>query len=175
LRLSAPLEREVELGAVRIPLLDWPGYAGPLLHVADPFAPDAALAATLAAALSPEYRVLSLVPRPDCPYQVQVDDLRGVLLQFGFESPVLISSGLGVAIVVPLAAWYPELVGTLVLIDPSYQAPDAKSVAARALRDCPPDWPRLTAQLRCELLALDSTQADLLAQLRTFLERGRIP
>jgi pimeloyl-ACP methyl ester carboxylesterase len=160
---------------VRIPLLDWPGYAGPLLHVADPFAPDPGLAGQLAAALSPAYRVLSIAPRADCPYQAQVDDLRRVLLQFGFESPILISAGFGVAIVVPLAAWYPELVGSLVLINPSYRPPDAESVAARALRDCPPDWTALTARLRGPTLTLDSTRPDLLAQLRTFLERGRIP
>ena len=160
---------------MRLALLDWPGYAGPLVHLADPFAPDADLVAKLAAALSPAYRVLSLAPRADCPYQVQVDDLRRVLLQFGFQHPVLVATGRGAVLIQLLAAWYPELVGGLVLIDPNVEPPAGETMAARALRDCPPDWTVLTARLSGPRLTLEATQPDLVAQLRAFLERGRIP
>jgi pimeloyl-ACP methyl ester carboxylesterase len=143
--------------------------------VADPLAPDRSLATQLASAFAPRWRVLSIAPRGDCPYQVYADDLQRVLLQFGFLKPVLISSGLGAVVIQLLAAWYAALVEAVVVVDPLDAAPAAESVAARSLRDCPPDWAALTARLRCRQLVLHADQPDLVAQLRTFLDGGRIP
>jgi pimeloyl-ACP methyl ester carboxylesterase len=98
-----------------------------------------------------------------------------VLLQFGFEQPVLVSSGHGAVLVQLLAAWFPALVSALVLIDPNHAPPEGETISARALRECPPDWTAITARLSCRRLTLHATQPDLLAQLRAFLERGRIP
>lgn len=176
-RLRVCLERQAELGPVHLRLLDWPGHLGPLVHVPDPFAPpdDAhALAAQLADALSPRYRLLSVAPRADCPYLVQVDDVRRVLEQFGFVSPVLVTRGRGVAVVQPLAAWYPRLVGALVLVDPCYAppGPDTVGPAAQSLHDCPPDWPRLANGVTCPSLVLEAGNPSLLDRLRALLEPG---
>lgn len=38
-----------------------------------------------------------------------------------------------------LAAWYPEHVRRVVLVNPRYTL-EGDSVEARALRECPPDW-----------------------------------
>jgi pimeloyl-ACP methyl ester carboxylesterase len=174
--LRVCLERDLELAAVHLSVLDWPGHAGPLVYVPDPLAATEpfALAARLAATLAPRYRVLAIMPRPDCPYLVQVDDLRRALQQFGFLSPaVLVSSGLGAALVLPLAAWYPVLVRAIALIDPREQPPPPSTPAARALADCPPDWPRLKSAVACPLLVLHSRQPDLVARVEAVLASQR--
>jgi pimeloyl-ACP methyl ester carboxylesterase len=168
--LRVCLEREVELGASSLRLLDWPGRRGPLVVVADPFAPTeaAALAGRIAEAFAPRYRVLHVAPRPAAPYQVHVEDTRGVLQQFGFVRPVLVSSGLGAVVVLLLAAWYPALVGALVLIDPTYAPPMDATLAARALRECPPDWAAVRRGVHCRELVLESATPDLLERLGAF-------
>jgi pimeloyl-ACP methyl ester carboxylesterase len=138
------LERQIELGSTRIRVLDWPGHAEPIVCVPDPFAPDDAMAAHIAAEFAPVHRVVSIQPRQDVAYQAQVDDLRRTLQQFGFLNTLLVSSGHGACLVLPLAAWYHGLVRAVVLIDPQYAAPASDSLSARTLRDCPPDWPALT-------------------------------
>lgn len=138
------LERQIELGTVRVRVFDWPGHGEPIVYVPDPFAPDDDLPTRIAAEFAPRYRVLSIEPRRDVAYQAQVDDLRRALHQFGFLNTLLVSSGLGACVVLPLAAWYEPLVRTVVLIDPRYNPPTTShSLSARTLRDCPPDWARL--------------------------------
>ena len=163
------LEREAELVGASLRLLDWPGHAGPIVFVDDPFAPDFTLAARIAEAFAPRYRVLHIALRPDAPYQVHVEDVHGVLQQFGFARPVLVASGLGAVIVVLLAAWYPSLVGALVLLDPVYEPPRDERLPACALRECPPDWSAIRRRLRCRELLLEGAAPDLLDRLGAFL------
>ena len=122
----------------------------------------------LGAALAPRYRVLSVSSRGDAPYQVDVLDLVGVLSQFGFRTPVLVGERLGCVTALVAAAWYPDRVGGLILAHPVYDPPRSEGVAARALRDCPPDWSRLRAAVRCPILESAGPQdveAFLTAQL----------
>jgi pimeloyl-ACP methyl ester carboxylesterase len=51
-----------------------------------------------------------------------------------------------------VGAWYPDRVGRLILIDPSYDSPSLQGVAERALRDCPLDWRSLRAAVTCPVL-----------------------
>ncbi|HEV7664075.1 MAG TPA: alpha/beta hydrolase [Chloroflexota bacterium] len=167
-RLRVCLERTVELGAVRLALRDWPGLAGPLVHVADPFSPASETPSVLAEALVPIYRVVSLSPRGNSPYQVDTSDLLGTLDQFGFVEPTLVGERLGCVAALLLAAWYPERVGRLVLIDPTYDPPASDNIAARALLDCPPDWPALRARTRCPVLVV-RWSASSVGEITTFL------
>jgi pimeloyl-ACP methyl ester carboxylesterase len=149
-RLRVCLDRVVELAAARLRLRDWPGVAGPLVHVPDPISPAAHpaapafalaaesstlaspaadLAAALAAAFAPRYRVLSLALRPNQPYQVHAADLLAVLDQFGFDSPILIGEGLGCVAALLVAAWHPKRVGRLALIQPTYAAKPAPTAS----------------------------------------------
>ncbi len=139
------------------------------MHVPDPLAPSP-LAEKLAAALAPTYRVLSIAPRAGVPYQVTGLDVAGVLAQFGFVEPVLIGEGLGCLTVVLAAAWYPRGVSRVVLVDPVCGAPDGDSLEARALRECPPDWPALRSGLRCSVLELRADDAALPRRVEAFLE-----
>jgi pimeloyl-ACP methyl ester carboxylesterase len=166
--LRVCLERTVELDNVRVRVRDWPGRAGPLVHVADPVSPVDSVVERVAAALAPRYRVLSFASRGEAPYQVDVLDLIGVLSQFGFRTPVLLGERLGCVTALVAAAWYPDRVAGLVLVDPLYEAPQSEDMAARALRDCPPDWPSVRAALRCPVLesnALEAIEAFLRAQV----------
>ena len=106
----------------------------------------------LAAELAPRYRVLSVSSRGEAPYQVDVTDLVGVLSQFGFRTPVLLGERRGCVTALIATAWYPARVAGLILLDPLFEAPTSAGVAARALRDCPPDWPALRAAVRCPVL-----------------------
>ncbi len=161
---------------------DWPGLAGPLVHVPEPLSsassassvdsvldglahvPDPLSVAHsvidgLADALAPRYRVLSVSSRGDAPYQVDAGDLIGVLSQFGFRTPVLVGERLGCVTALVAAAWYPDRVAGLILANPVYDPPRSETVAARALRDCPPDWSRLRAALRCRVLENSAPEA----------------
>ena len=147
---------------------DWPGRAGPLVHVPDPAWSVDSVVERLAGALTPGYRVLSVASRGEAPYQVDVVDLVGVLSQFGFRTPVLVGERLGCITALVAAAWYPDRVAGLILADPVYDPADSDGLAARALRDCPPDWSRLRAALRCPVLessALEAVEAFLRAQV----------
>jgi pimeloyl-ACP methyl ester carboxylesterase len=131
-------------------LRDWPGLLGPIVHVPDPFA-TSPLVEALAAILAPRYRVVSLWPRPSVAYQVAAADVLGFLDQFGFDSPTLIGEGLGRVAALVVAAWHSTRVGRLVLVEQS-DDPPPDTLEARALHDCPPDWPRLRAAVRCPIL-----------------------
>ena len=167
-RLRVCLERTVELDNVRLRVRDWPGRAGPLVHVPDPLSSADSVVERVAAALAPRYRVLSVAPRGDAPYQVDVVDLIGVLSQFGFRTPVLLGERLGCVTALLAAAWYPDRVAGLILADPVYDPPASEEVAARALRDCSPDWSSVRSALRCRVLesnALEAIEEFLQAQV----------
>src|SRR5438132_9388241 len=100
------LERIVELDNVRLRLRDWPGYAGPLVHVPDPLV-SSVVVECIAASLAPRYRVVSLSPGNSVAYQVHATHLLAVLSQFGFVAPILVGEGLGCLATLIVAAWYP--------------------------------------------------------------------
>jgi len=134
---------------------DWPGRDGPLVHVPDPLAPSLSIES-----FAPEYRVLSITPRENAAYQVQADDVVGVLAQFGFARPIVVGEGLGCAAALLVAAWSPECVGALILVDPTYRS-SGDSLAARSLRECPPNVTSLRQTIQCPVLesaSLDGIQ-----------------
>ncbi|HEX8968999.1 MAG TPA: alpha/beta hydrolase [Chloroflexota bacterium] len=134
----------------------------------DPLQPTA-LIDGLAGALAARYRVISLSPRRETAYQVAGNDVLGMLQQFGFAAPVLAAEGLGCAAALIVAAWYPGRVAGVALIDATYSAPPGDSLEARALRDCPPDWPGLIRQIRCPVLDVRGTALSLVADIEAFL------
>jgi pimeloyl-ACP methyl ester carboxylesterase len=164
------LERIVELEGVRLRLRDWPGRRGPLVHVADPLDDATNAIDTLAAALAWRYRVLSLRPRRASPYQVDFADLLATLDQFGFQRPILIGEKLGCVPALLVAAWQAGRVAGLVLLDPTYDPPPTDGIPARALRDCPPDWPSLRDAVACPVLGL-RWGASAVDELETFLDQ----
>jgi pimeloyl-ACP methyl ester carboxylesterase len=170
--LRVCLERTVDLDGVCLRLRDWPGLGGPLVHVPDPLSANDGAIEMVAAALAWRYRVLSLYPRGASPYQVDYVDLLAVLDQFGFPSPVLIGERLGCIAALLVAAWQPGRIAGLVMIDPTCDPPLADGIEARALRDCPPDWPALRQAVTCPVLvqqanalALDELEQFLVTQL----------
>jgi pimeloyl-ACP methyl ester carboxylesterase len=142
------------------------------VHVPDPLSPSDVVADTLGAALAPGYRVISVDPRRGQPYQVQAADLLAMLVQFGFAAPVLVGDKLGCVAALLVAAWHPGRVGRLVLIDPTYDAPPAHadSIEARALSDCPPDWPSLRGAVQCAVLVRRWHDASDAHGLEAFLQ-----
>ena len=128
---------------------DWPGIAGPLVHVPDPLSATG-LVEEIASRVAPRYRVISVSPRSGVPYQVSATDLLGVLNQFGFENTVLVGEGLGCLTALVVAAWYPEQVGRLILVQPCWHASD-NTPEGWALRDCPPDLDSLRQRVRCQV------------------------
>jgi pimeloyl-ACP methyl ester carboxylesterase len=169
-RLRVCLDRVVELAGARLTLRDWPGVDGPLVHVPDPLTPTDDVAIALAEAFAPRQRVVSLSPRGGAPYQVDAADLLATLEQFGFAQPTLVGERLGCVPALLLAAWYPERVERLVLVDPTYERPliDEDTVVARALRDCPPDWSTLRAGVRCPMLVV-RWNVNAVEELTNFL------
>lgn len=163
------LERTIELAEVRLRLREWPGVAGPLVHVPDPLSVDDGFAQGLAEVFAPRYRVLSVQPRGASPYQVDACDLLALLDQFGFASPVLIAEGLGCVAAVLVAAWHVDRVAGLVLVEPVYAPPLADGVPARALRDCPPNWPSLREAVQCAVLDVPRTAA--VVDIERFLDQ----
>jgi pimeloyl-ACP methyl ester carboxylesterase len=149
-------------------LRDWPGLAGPLVHLPDPFAASELIDA-LASRLAPRVRVLSLSPRVASTYQVDAADALGMVEQFGFESPVLLGERLGCVAALLLAAWYPGRVGGLILFDATDQPPPGDSVAARALRECPPRSAALRQAVRCRVLEVDGARASIADDVGAFL------
>ena len=166
------LERTVELEGARLRLRDWPGTRGPLVHVPDPLSPGDVLVETLAASSAADARVISVEPRAGYPYQIQAADLHATLAQFGFATPVLVGERLGCVAALLVAAWFPDAVSKLVLVDPTYAAsPECTgSIEARALHDCPPDWPSVRTAVRCPILEIRWTNAALaVTNLQAFL------
>ena len=161
------LERTIELDAVQLALRDWPGFGGPVVHAPDPLS-QTSLVDSLATALAPTVRVLSVTPRPGMPYPVAAMDLAGVLRQFGFGSPTLVGEGLGSVTVLVVAAWFSDLVGRVVLVDPTSAASPGDSLEARALRECPPDVTRLRRAIACEVLDLASDDPALVQRIEAF-------
>ena len=143
---------------------------GPLVHLPDPT--HGSVIEVLAAALAPRFRVLSIHPRADRPFQVQVDDLEGVLTQFGFEHIVLAAEGLSCTSALLLAAWYPRRVAAMALIDPDLRPPTGDSLTARSLRECPPDWPRLRELARCTIVELAGDSPSLVSEIERLLTSG---
>jgi pimeloyl-ACP methyl ester carboxylesterase len=144
---------------VRVHVRDWPGFEGPLLHLPDPLVPSP-LVEQLAALVTPRWRVMSIAPRPDVPYQVQLADVLGVMDQFGFLHAIVVAEGVACVTALLLATWYSQHVGRVVLVQPRF-ALDGKSLQARALRDCPPDCVRLRADLKCPVE--EATSAEQVA------------
>jgi pimeloyl-ACP methyl ester carboxylesterase len=161
------LERTIELDAVRLAVRDWPGVGGPLVHVPDLLLPST-LVEGLALALAPTCRVLSVAPRINVAYQVAAMDLADVLRQFGFPRPVLLGEGLGCLHVLIVAAWYPELVWRVVLVDPTSVPSAGDSLETRALRNCPPDMTSLRRAVKCDVLELASDDAALGQRIEAF-------
>jgi pimeloyl-ACP methyl ester carboxylesterase len=93
--------------------------------------------------------------------------------QFGLYGRVIVAEGLGCATALLLAAWHPERVAALALIDRRFELAGS-SLAARALRDCPPDWARLRLDISCGVLELSADQPDLGARLESLLN-GPLP
>jgi pimeloyl-ACP methyl ester carboxylesterase len=159
-RLRVCLERSVELSVVCLRVRDWPGRGGPIVHLPDPFGASP-LIVELASALAPRYRVLSLEPRADVSYVDDASDLASFLRVFGFEHAVLVAEGVGCAAARVVAAWHPELLAGLVLVEPRYTA-DAAGLRGRGLRDCrldigPPSVPLLElAELEAFLATLEA-------------------
>ena len=147
---------------------DWPGLAGPLIHLPDPLGPSN-LIDRIALRVAPRWRVLSVSPRADTTYQLDAADTLGVVEQFGFRSPVLLGERLGCVQALLLAAWYPERVGGLILLEASGQPPGGDDVAARALRDCPPDVAALRRAVRCRVLELSDGSVSLTSDVEAFL------
>lgn len=164
------LERTLELPEVRLRLRDWPGRAGPLVHVPDPLAPQDTLVEALAAALAPRWRILSVQPRGASPYQVDAADLLAVLDQFGFETPVLVAEGLGCVAALLVAAWHVRRVAGLVLVEPTCAAPLTEGLPRRALLDCPPDWPALRRAVSCPALVVAQAAAAV-EQVTSFVNQ----
>jgi pimeloyl-ACP methyl ester carboxylesterase len=158
------LERTIELENVRLSVRDWPGLGRAIVHAPDPLSPRSLI--DLLVTLAPTHRVLSVAPRAGIAYQVTALDLQGVLEQFGFESPVLVGEGLGCVSMALVAAWRPERVGGLVLVDATCEPPPGDSLEARALRDCPPDWTLLRARMTCDVLELRADDASLLQRIK---------
>jgi pimeloyl-ACP methyl ester carboxylesterase len=157
----------VELDDVRLRLRDWPGLAGPLVHIPDPI-DSSELIQRIANTLAPHFRVVSLSPRGDSLYMVDAADLRDTLRQFGFSTPMLIGEKLGCLTSLLVAAWYPTSVRGLVLIDASYDPPSLDTVGAKVLFDCPPDLARLRSAVRCQVKELKGVSETLVADVEAF-------
>ena len=134
-RLAVRLDREVVLAPVRLLVREWPGHRGPLVITWPAAMPDPS-------PLAPRWRVLSLSPRAEVPYQVQAWDILGLLDQFGFAKPVL----LGGPPALMVAACFPRAVAGLALVE-SHALPPGPD-----LLDCPSDLGALRTRLTCPVL-----------------------
>jgi len=145
--------------------------SSPVGDLTDPFAPSS-LVERLAARLAPTHRVLSVTPREGVAYQVAAADFLGVLDQFGFASPILVGERVGCVPLVLVAAWYPERLGGVILVDPTSEPPTVHGSGPEAwsLRDCPPDLGALQARLTCKVLETSAQSADLMHTIEAFLQ-----
>ena len=149
----------------------------------DPLGSLPDLASTLGNALAPDWRVIALAPRPELPYQAQAVETLRLLDTFGFEQPVLLGSGLASGVALLLAAWYPNLVDGLILVNPGLTRARrhklailaADTPAWRAWLDAPPAWARVESQVTCPVLRLPArTSAPTVEPARAFLHRLRL-
>jgi pimeloyl-ACP methyl ester carboxylesterase len=157
--LRVCLSRSLEVTGATLYFRDWPGLGRAIVCFALDFDPAPALAATLA----PRHRVVSLSAREAVSYQTDAADLAAFLRTFGFEAPILVSVGLGALAPLLVAAWWPSLVGALLLVAPVREA--AAGLAGRGLRECPPDWDALLALVCCPVRLLDSWSASAVEEL----------
>jgi pimeloyl-ACP methyl ester carboxylesterase len=104
----------------------------------------------LASTLDDTRRILSVHPRGDAPYQVHVADVLELITQFGFEGVWLVGERLGCVTALLAAAWRPECVARVRLVDACFTA-DGDSLFARSLRDAPPDWNAIRASIICPI------------------------
>jgi pimeloyl-ACP methyl ester carboxylesterase len=172
----ACLEREIDALTLR----EWPGLRGPLVCLSDPLGSLSGLPSAFGNQLAPEWRVFSLAPRPELPYQAQAAELLRVLDTFGFERSVLLGSGLGGGIALLIAAWYPKRVAGLVLVNNhalttgrrrKIAALAADQPAWRAWLDAPPAWKRLESRVVCPVLrARTRAVRRVLDDTRAFLQ-----
>jgi pimeloyl-ACP methyl ester carboxylesterase len=154
------LARSLDLPGICLQFRDWPGHGGPVIHFPDPFAASP-LIASVAADLAPRFRVLSLAPRSDVPYQADALDVSTFLDAFGFDHPVVLAEGIGCVAALLAATWHPHRVAALLLVEPSAATP-RPGLPGRGLRECPPDLAALRAALSVPEIAL--------ADLAGFLE-----
>jgi len=68
-----------------------------------------------------------------------------------------------------VAAWYPERVGRVVLVDHTLE-PEGDDIAALSLRECPADWRALRDRVGCDVLELRSADPALVERVKTLLE-----
>ncbi len=151
--LRVTLSRTVELPPVALRFDEWPGYGGAVVC----FACEAA--ESLAEVLAPRWRVVNLHAREDVTYQQDAADLQALLRTIGLERPLLIGQGMFAIAPLLVAAWWPELLGALLLV-----SPDLNSFT-RGVRECPPDRDALLALVRCPVRVLDAfslTEAEQL-------------
>jgi pimeloyl-ACP methyl ester carboxylesterase len=112
---------------------------------------------------------MSFLPRPGCPYQVHVGDLLASMTQFGLSQSVIVAEGLGCVTALILAAWHPERVGALALVDACYDGPPDAGLITRSLRECPPDWSVIRAGIGSPILELSSASPALAAEVERLL------
>jgi pimeloyl-ACP methyl ester carboxylesterase len=147
--------------------------------LADPLGSLPGLPEALATALSPDWRVVQLTLPPKVPYQAHAAQTVWLLDTFGFESPVLLGSGLAAGVALLVAAWYPARVAGLVLMSPGLTPARRHKIAAlaadepawRAWLDAPPAWARLERQVVCPMLRVRAGGArGIVDEARAFLE-----
>ncbi len=134
-----------------------------LLHAPDPESPELLAVSALADAIAPPWRVLSVQPGGDAAYQVHVAHLLGVIDQFGFTDIALVGERLGCCTALLAAAWLPDRIGRVALIDPLYVPSSVDTLFGRSLRDCPPGWPALRESIECPLLEMSWDLKELQA------------
>jgi pimeloyl-ACP methyl ester carboxylesterase len=106
-------------------------------------------------------------------YQTDADDLCGFLNAFGFDAPILLAERRGCIAATLVAAWHTAPVAGLVLIDRQVQPPcGLTGLAARGLRECPPDWSTLLSSVTASVLEL---QAFAFEPLKAFLDSRESP
>ncbi len=153
---SVRLDRDVDLCGLRLHLQDWPGAGGPVICLPGQTASGRSFDG-LASALQPEWRVIAVdprgrgrsgKPRHGYGYQLQVADTMALMDQLGFDRVVLVGHSFGAVIALIVAAWYPERVDALVLIDGGADIPEVVRAGVEALvRRLDTVYPSLEAYL----------------------------
>ncbi len=127
------LERDFSVADVRLHVHDWPGGRDPVVCLPGVSASGRSFDG-LAAALAPDWRILAVDPRGrgrssrprhGYGYQVHAADTVALIDLLGFEQVVLVGHSFGGIVAALLAAWYPERVRGLVLVDGGAEIPAA--------------------------------------------------
>lgn len=155
-RSPARLSRELTVGPLRLRLHEWPGSRDVVVCLPGITA-NGRTFDVLGHQLAPDWRVLALDPRgrgeSDKPgsgygYQVHVGDLLSLLDQFGFERAVLVGHSYGAVIALMAAAWCPERIRGLVLVDGGAPIPRAThETVARIIATLDAVYPSLESYL----------------------------